>query len=161
MVFFIFHAPRTEAGNKKAGCDTFVSHPEDRRISSARGGNQKTRRRTFSNKIPIHRTKAQIHALERLHLEAVQDVDAIEVVVGADTAGPLLLPLVRATTKPATAPTPSRAYRIVLSLVWARLTPAGAPGESGPTSPASAAEVDKAKTRKEESSRIVTLLELV
>jgi hypothetical protein len=50
---------------------------------------------------------------------------------------------------------------MVLSLTWARFTPAGMPGESGPVSPASAAEVDKAKARKEESSRIVTLLELI
>jgi hypothetical protein len=41
---------------------------------------------------------------------------------------------------------------MVLSLIWARFTPAGAPGESG--SPAKAADVDKAKARKQESSRM-------
>jgi hypothetical protein len=85
-------------------------------------------------------------------------VDAIEVVVGAATGPRLLLPLVKATTKPATAPTPSAPYRRVLSFTWARFTPAGAPGESGPPSPARAAEVDKAKARKQESSRICGLL---
>ena len=84
--------------------------------------------------------------------EAVPVVVVVEVDPPID--GAASLPLDAAMAIPATAAAPSRIYRTVLLPSWARFTSAGAPGASGPTSPASAADVDRAKARTEESSRI-------
>jgi hypothetical protein len=59
-------------------------------------------------------------------------------------------------TKPinATAPPASTLSKIVLSLAWARFTPAGVPAGRGPRFPAKAAEVDNANATKVERIRI-------
>jgi hypothetical protein len=88
-------------------------------------------------------------------------VVVVVVVPPPAAAGAALLPLDAATAMPAMTAAPTATYRRVLPAMksCAGFTPAGAPGERGATSAASAVEVDKAKAKKEESSRIRNILE--